>query len=192
MSSYASSGSGSGSGWTHSSLRAGAGGDRLFFDVGSSLASSRSGVSRASYGAGSSQLSSISGSSRSSVSTNPSRIFSNSNSARSSASTNSSHTSGSWVPSQVSYGSSSSGRSTNSGSIPSTAIGLEPHIDAKKHANRQHTKLGSSGERLREDPWVKAKADRESNRMEREARAERKVESELRNRQGFYIEDRRA
>ncbi|KAF5870687.1 uncharacterized protein Bfra_009234 [Botrytis fragariae] len=161
--------SGSSSGQTHSS--SGAGSDRMFFRVGSSQTSSRS------------------GSSRSSVSTNPSRVFSNSSSTRSSASTNSIRTSGSSVSSQMSYGSNSNGRSSNSGSIQSTVNGLEPHINARKHAKRQHKIDGWSGPRLKEDPRVKVYADKKSDQMERKARAERKFQSEMRKKEGFYIED---
>ncbi|TGO20582.1 hypothetical protein BPAE_0284g00090 [Botrytis paeoniae] len=143
----------------------------MFFRVGSSQASTRSGSSQASSRSGSSQASSRSGSSRSSVSTNSSR------------------TSGSSVSSQMSYGSNSSGRSSNTGSIQSTANGLEPHIDARKHANRQHKIDGWSGPRLGEDPLVKAYVDKKSDQMERKARAERKVMSEMRKKEGFYIED---
>ncbi|TGO73530.1 hypothetical protein BELL_0353g00040 [Botrytis elliptica] len=140
----------------------GAGSDRMFFRVDSSQASTRS------------------GSSRSSVSSNLSRVFSNPGSSRSSVSSYSSRTSGSSVSSQESYGSNSSGRSSNSGSIQSTDSGLEPQIN------------GWSGPRFKQSSRVKAYADMRSDQMERKAKAERKIQSEMRKKEGYYIEDPKA
>ncbi|TGO61330.1 hypothetical protein BCON_0028g00470 [Botryotinia convoluta] len=71
----------------------------------------------------------------------------------------------------MSFGSNSSGKSSNSGSNQATTNGLEPHNDARKHANRQHKIDGWYGPRLEEDPRVKAYADKRSDQMERKARA---------------------
>ncbi|TGO11667.1 hypothetical protein BTUL_0104g00120 [Botrytis tulipae] len=179
MSSY----SGSNTSQTHSG--SGAGSDQMFFRVGSSRASSRSGSSQASTRSGSSRASSGSSSSHSSVSTNPSRVFFNSGSSSSSVSSNSSRTSGSSVSSQMSYGSNSSGRSSNSGSVQSTADKWEPYIDTRAYAHRGHNKLGRPGPRLGEDPLVTAHADKTSDRMERKAKAERKIQSEMRKKGDF-------
>lgn len=140
----------------------------------SSYSGSSSGSDQMFFRVGSSQASSTSGSSRSSVSTNPSR------------------TSGSSFSSQMSYGSNSSGKSSNSGSVQSTDNGLEPHIDARKHANRQHKIDGWSGPRLKEDPRVKAYADKRSDQMESKAKAERRVQSRMGKKGGYYIEGRKA
>lgn len=148
-----------------------AGSDRMFFGGGSSLASARSGTSRTSSG---------SGSSSSSRSTNSSRESSYSGSSLSSVSTNSSRTSGSSGSSQISLG---------SNSIQSTVNGLEPHIDSRKHANRNHKMIGWSGPRLQENPRVKLYADKKSDQMEERAWAERKATSEARKKQGYYIEN---
>ncbi|KAF7890661.1 hypothetical protein EAF00_008976 [Botryotinia globosa] len=158
----------------------------------SSYSGSSSGSAQMFFRVDSCRASSRSGSSHSSVSTNPSRVFSNSGSSSSSVSSNSSRTSGSSVLSQISYGSNSSGRSGSSVSSRSTDNGLEPHTDARKHANRQHKIDGWSGSRLKEHPRVKAYADKRSDQMERKAKAERKFQSEMRNNQSHYIEDRMA
>ena len=163
------SGSGSSSGRTPSTSCAGSG--RMVFGGCSSQASARSGSSRTSSG---------SGSSRSSVSTNSSRGSSNSGSSHSSVSMNSSRTSGSSGSSQMSLG---------SNSIQSTVNGLEPDINSRKHANRNHKMIGWSGPRLQENPRVKAYADKKSDQMEKKAWAERKATSEARKKQGYYIEN---
>ncbi|TGO32188.1 hypothetical protein BHYA_0342g00070 [Botrytis hyacinthi] len=80
----------------------------------------------------------------------------------------------------MSYGSNSSGRSSNSSSVQSMADEWEPYIDTRTHAHRGHNKLGRPGPRLGENPLVTAHADKTSDRMERKAKAERKVQSEVR------------
>ncbi|THV49789.1 hypothetical protein BGAL_0179g00140 [Botrytis galanthina] len=140
----------------------------------SSYSGSSSGSDQMFFRVGSSQASSTSGSSRSSVSTNSSR------------------TSGSSFSSHMSYASNSSGRSSNSGSVRSTTDKWQPYIDTKVYANREHNKLGWSGPRLGEDPLVTAQADKTSDKMERKAKAERKVQSEKRKKGGYYIEGRKA
>ncbi|TGO83051.1 hypothetical protein BPOR_0710g00010 [Botrytis porri] len=86
----------------------------------------------------------------------------------------------------MSYGSKSSGTSSDSVSIKSTADEWGPYIDTRKCAHREHDQLGWAGPRLGEDPLVKACSDKKSDQMERNAKAERKGQSKMRKKEGFF------